>query len=280
MRIPLSRTLSLLLLFAAPLAACSEPIDPANLADLAARHAREMVHQSGGGVAFTQEDGSGLNTIADGMQGAGDGIAGAMPSPMPASMTSAMGDSPLAGQMAALGSMLTTEEQFDETADQLKIWVRERVLADANLESQTDDEAIYRLHPDPTCRRIPSADDPPGTIPELNTSCVDDLGRLEVRVSLRADGDGVRLGILIGPGRIPLSVFIIHSDLLAMEMDLPSAYQATQVIEQTLGTDSPSEARFDALTGKIRLAIHKDGDRKVTFSASVRWIRRVASAPT
>ena len=120
MRIRLSRTLSLLPLLAAPLAACSEPIDPANLADLAARHAREMVHQSGGGVAFTQEDGSGLNTIADGMQGAGDGLAGAMPSPMPPSMASAMGDSPLAAQMAGLPSMLTTEEEFDDTADQLK----------------------------------------------------------------------------------------------------------------------------------------------------------------
>jgi hypothetical protein len=269
MRIRLSHTLSLLPLLAAPLVACNEPIDPANVADLAARHAREMVHQSGAGVAFTQEDGSGLNTIADGMEGAGDGLAGAMPSPMPASMASAMGDSPLAAQMAGLPSMLTTEEEFDDTADQLRIWLRERVLADANLESMTDDEAIYRLRPDPTCRRIPSADDAPGTIPPLNMSCVEDLERLEVRVSLRADGDGARLGILIGPGRIPLSVFIIHSDLLALEMDLPNAYLATQVIEQTLGTDSPSEARFDALTGKIRVAVQKDDDKKVTFSGSV-----------
>ena len=155
------------------------------------------------------------------MQGAGDGLAGAMPSPMPPAMASAMGDSPLAAAMAGMPSMLTTEEQFDDTADQLKIWLRERVLADANLESKTDDEAIYLLHPDPTCRRIPSADDPPGTIPELNTTCVDDLTRLEVRVSLRADGDGGRLAILIGPERIELSVFVIHSDLLALEMDLP-----------------------------------------------------------
>jgi hypothetical protein len=270
MRIPLSRTLFLLPLLAAPLAACDgEPIDPANLADLAARHAREIVHQSGGGVAFTQEDSSGLNSFANGTQGAGDGLAGAMPSPMPPSMASAMADSPLAAAMAELPSMLTTEEQFDETADQLKIWLRERVLADANLESKTDDEAIFLLRPDPTCRRIPSADDPPGAIPELNMSCVEDLGRLAVRVSLRADGDGVRLAILIGPDRLELSVFVIHSDLLALEMDLPSAHHATQVIEQTLGTDSPSEAHFDALTGKIRLAIHKDGAKKVTFSGSV-----------
>ena len=84
MRISLARTLSLLPLLAAPLAGCSDPIDPSNLADRAALYAREMVHQSGGGVAFTQEQSSGLNTIADGMQGASDGLAGAMPLPLPA----------------------------------------------------------------------------------------------------------------------------------------------------------------------------------------------------
>jgi hypothetical protein len=269
MRISLSRTLSLLLL-AAPLAAChNDPIDPSNLADLAARHAREVVHQTGGGVAFTQDSNSGLNTFANGMQSAGDGLAGAMPSPMPPAMSSAMGDAPLAAAMAGMPSMLTTEEQFDDTADKLKIWIRERVLADTNLESQSDDEAIYRLKPDPTCLSIPSADDPAGTVPTLDQKCVDDLTRLEIRISLRADGDGVRVGILIGPNRLELSVFIIHSDLLALQMDLPKAFEATKVIEQTLGTDSPSTAQFDALTGKIELAIHKDGDKKVTISASV-----------
>jgi hypothetical protein len=266
MRTALSRTLFLLPLLAAPLAACDEPIDPATLADLTARHAREIVHQSGGGVAFTQQESSGLNTIAAGMEDAGDGLAGAMPPAMPPAMMSAMADSPLLAAMAP--SMLTTEEKFDDTADQLRTWLRERVLADANLESKTDDEAIYLLRPDPTCRRIPSADDPPG-ISELDTSCVDDLSRLAVRVSLRADGDGARLGILIGPDRVELSAFVVHSDLLALEMDLPRSYQATRVIEQTLGTDSPSEAHFDALAGKIRLAVHKDGEKKVTFSASV-----------
>jgi len=271
MRFSLTPTLSLLPLLAAPLLACQQPvqpIDPSLLADQAALHAREIVHQSGGGVAFTQDENSGLATMANGIQGAGDGLAGAMPSPMPPAMGSAMGDSPLAAAMAGMTSMLTTEEQFDDTADQLRIWLRERVLADANRESTTDDEAIYRLQPDPTCRRIPSADDPPGTVPELISGCVDDLTRLEVRVSLRADGDGVRLGVLIGPQRLELSAFFIHSDLLALEMDLAKADQATQVISQTLGSDSPFGAH-QALTGKLRLGIHKDGEKKVTFSASV-----------
>jgi hypothetical protein len=264
--------LSLLPLIALPLAACEhntpQPIDPPRLADLISQQAHEIVHQSGGGVAFTQNGDSGLQKIADGMQGASDGLAGAMPSPMPPAMGAAMGDAPLAAAMAGMPSMLTTEEQFDDTADQLKLWLRERVLADANFESRSDDEAIYHLQPDPTCRRIPRADDPPGTPADLDASCVDDLSRLEVRVSLRADGDGARLGVLIGPQRSELSAFIIHSDLLALEMDLASANRATQVIAQTLGSDSPVTT-YEALTGKIRLAVHKDGERKVTFSGSV-----------
>jgi len=270
MRLALSPTLSLLPLLALPLAAChQDPIDPANLADLVASHAREIVHQSGGGVAFAADGNSGLNTFAGGMQGATDGLAGAMPAPMPPAMAAAMADSPLARAMAGMDSLMTTEEQFDETADRLKIWVRERVLADANLESKTDDEAIFLLHPDPTCRRLPAADDPPGTVQPLDATCVDQLTRLAVRVSLRADGDGARVGILIGPDRVELSAFVVHSDLLALEISLPSAYHATQVIDQTLGSGSPTPARFDALAGEVRFAIHKDGEKKVTFSAAV-----------
>ncbi len=59
-------------------------------------------------------------------------------------------------------------------------------------------------------------------------------------MSLRADGDGVRLGVLIGPQRLELSAFVIHSDLLALEMDLAKADAATQVIAQTLGSEAPS----------------------------------------
>jgi len=201
MRISLARTLSLLPLLAAPLAGCSDPIDPSNLADRAALYAREMVHQSGGGVAFTQEDGSGLNTIANGMQGATDGLAGSMPSPLPPSMASAMGDAPLAAAMAGMPTVMTTEEQFDDTADRLKIWLRERVLADANLESKTDDEAIYRLHPDPTCRHIPSADDPPGT---AHPRVARHTAKWPVaRPPLEVSGHGARPSV--PPHHIPLS---------------------------------------------------------------------------
>src|SRR5437764_186098 len=82
----------------------------------------------------------------------------------------------------------------------------------------------------------------PNTVPPLNQSCVDQLTRLAVRVMLQPDGDGVRLTILVGPDRLALSAFIIHSDLLALETDLAQAYTAVQYIDQTLGTASPMPA--------------------------------------
>src|SRR5262249_27189372 len=87
------------LLAAAPLAACSDPIDPVNLADQAALHAREIVHQSGGGVSFATRDDSGLRTLGNSVSDSASGVMGAMPAMMPPGMMSAMGTSPMAMAM-------------------------------------------------------------------------------------------------------------------------------------------------------------------------------------
>jgi len=272
---PSSSIVAWMPLFGLSLAACSQPIDPTALADQAALHAREVVHQSGGGVAFSTRDDSGLRRLGTSFNNASSSVASVMPAPLPPGMMSGMAGGP---GMIGMPSMMTTEEQFDDTADRLKVWLRERILADTNLESHTDDEAIYLLRPDPTCRQLPQDGDPPGTIPPIDQHCVDQLTRLEVRISLRADGDGVRLAILVGPQRLELSVFTIHSDLLALDVDLPKAYAATQYIDQTLGSDSPMNGtQYEALMGKLRLAVHKDGEKKVTGSYSVLQAIRIAT---
>lgn len=146
---------------AASIAGCqTAPIDPPVLADQAALSAREVVHQAGGGVAFTQSDDSGLRKIFTGMGHASDGLSG-MAALLPPGMMSAMSNTPVAQAAAGMPSLQTTEEQFDDTADDLRVWLRERILADANLESQASDEAVYLLHGDPTCRGLPRAGDPP-----------------------------------------------------------------------------------------------------------------------
>ena len=106
-------------------------------------------------------------------------------------------------------------------------------------------------------------------VPPLNSKCVDDLTKLPVRVVLRADGDGGRLTILIGSDRLELSTFIVHSNSIALEIDLAKAYAATQEIDQTLGTDSPSATHYDALSGKLRIALTKNGEKNVTGAYSV-----------
>lgn len=250
-------------------ASCSTtPINPKEVADRVAGGSREVVHQTGGGVAFTQSSDSGLQTIGTGISDASKGLSG-MPAPMPAPMTFALKRTSIAAVMAGMPSIMTTEEQFDSSADDLKVWIRERILADANLESSSDEEAVYLLHPDPSCRQLPQDGDSPDVMPPLNSKCVDELTKLEVRVALRADGDGGRATILIGPHKLELSTFIVHSNSIALEVDLAKAYAATQEIDQTLGTDSPSMSRYDALSGKLRMSLTKNGEKNVTGAYSV-----------
>jgi hypothetical protein len=107
-------------------------------------------------------------------------------------------------------------------------------------------------------------------MPNLDNDCADQLTKLEVRVVLRADGDGVRLTMQVGPDRLELSTFFIHSDLIAVEAELPKTYAATQYISQTLGEQSPmGDVRFETLEGKLRVSLQKDGERKVTFALGV-----------
>jgi hypothetical protein len=255
---------------AAAIAGCqSTPIDPPGMADRAALSAREVVHQTGGGVAFTQSDDSGLAKIISGMAHANDGLSG-MAAALPPGMMSAMSTTPMAQAAAGMPSLQTTEEQFDDTADDLKLWLRQRVLADGNLETHDTDEAVYLLHPDITCRALPRAGDPPDVVREPSSSCVDELTKLKVRVILRADGDGVRLTVVVGPDKLELSSFIIHSNLLAIETNLPKTRVASQYIDQTLGQDSPmSSDGIEALTGVVRVSLEKEGEKKVTFAVAV-----------
>jgi hypothetical protein len=181
---------------------------------------------------------------------------------------SAMSTTPMAQAAAGVPSLSTTEEKFDDTADDLRTFIRERLLADANLESKTADEAVYLLKGDPTCRSLPRAGDP--APPTLDNKCVEQLAKLEVRIVMRADGDGVRLKFELGPDKLELVTFVVHSNLIAVEVDFAKAYVATKYAQEKLGTDSPmGGTQFEKLAGAIRVSLQKDDDKQVTFAASV-----------
>jgi hypothetical protein len=250
----------------------SQPIDPDALAVQAALSAREIIHQSGDGIAFTRSSDSGLQKILSGMAHTNTALAtmgGGMPSSM-TSFVSAMNGTPVATAAAGMPSLMTTQEQFDSTADDIQTFLRDRLFAKENLESKTAEEAVYLLKGDPTCRNLPKAGDPTGALTTLNMKCVDDLNKMPVRIVMRADGDGVRLTIELGPDRLELLAVIIHSNQLALETDLAKTYQATRYADQTLGTASPtSRTPLEALEGVVRVSLTKNGEKHVTFATSV-----------
>ncbi len=67
MRIRATRLALFVPLAAATVGACSSPIDPATLSEQAALRAREIVHQTGGGIAFAGADDSGLRRSLAGL---------------------------------------------------------------------------------------------------------------------------------------------------------------------------------------------------------------------
>jgi hypothetical protein len=248
-----------------------EKIDAVTAPQEMAARARVIVGGAGQASAFAGDEGSVLSHALSAADDASQGlVSGAMRAPMPVPMMGNMGASPAIGDMMGSPriSFLTREEKYDETGKDLEVLIRDRLLVASNIESQTDTEIVYLLKGDPTCRKLPSQV-ASGPAP-LDDKCAGDLPRLQVRIVLRADGDGARFTVLLGPDRLELSAFVVHSDLLAWEMDLASAKKASDFADMTLGKPGqPEPSPVGRLEGRVKLALQKLGDKKVTASFGV-----------
>src|SRR6185436_18716666 len=121
----------------------------------------------------------------------------------------------------------------------------------------------------PTCRPLPEDSDPPGTVPPIGDKCAMNFTKVAVRIAVTTDGDGARMRVLVDEARLELVVFVIRSDLLAVEIDLPKTKAAVDAINAKLGnTDSPTGS-YERLTGKFRLALTLVGAQSVTASISI-----------
>jgi hypothetical protein len=249
------------------------PIDPKTSAQEAAVHAGDVVRQAGSGVGFLGDSNGVLGKMFAGADDATAGLMGrATPAPLPAPLIRQMRRSPVfqsMGGVQPIGSFLTSDEQFDETARDVEVLLRDRLLAEANIESKTDSEVTYLLKPDPTCRPLPSQADGIGSN-EPNASCANDLTKLQVRLVTSVDGDGIRLAVLLGPARDELSVFVIHSDLLAWEIGFVSAKRAVDFANSTLSPNNPDKPYpFTRLEGRVRFALQKLGPKNVKVSFGI-----------
>jgi hypothetical protein len=246
------------------------PIDPKASADEAASRAADVVRQAGAGLSFLGDDGGVLGKMFSSADDASHGLMmKALPAPLPRPLIRNLQGSPVVKSMAgvdAIGSFLTADEQFDETAHDVEVLLRDRLLVASNIESKTDSEVTYLLKPEPTCRPLPSSGGPS----EPDAGCVRDLPKLQVRLVTRTDGDGLRLTVLVGPARNELSAFVVHSDLLAWEVDFASGLRAVEFVNATLAPNEPKKPYpFTRLEGRIKLAVQKLGEKKVKASFGI-----------
>ena len=262
--------------------------DPKLGTHTAAVHAGEMIAQTGKALSFALQSDATLGKAASAGSSTGDAVlepmmattmgtmapsdlaAQTMPR-LPASMMRALVGPSLTAEITAtpMPSMMTAQEKFDQAASEVRRLMDERLFVDSNLESDDGTTATYLLKADPTCRPLPEDTDPPGTVPAIGATCEKNFAKVAVRIAVTNDGDGVRLRVLIEADRLELVVFIVHSDLLAVEIDLPKAKAAVDAINAKLGTDDSPTGSYERLAGKFRWALKLVGAERVTASMSI-----------
>jgi hypothetical protein len=253
--------------------ACQDaaPIDEESLTQKIALYTESSVHEAGLALAFTTADDGTVTKLMGSSSSTAGSVSSAMPAAMPpTSMLRAMVGPGLTREMTglALPSMMTTEEKFDENGKQLRRLMQERLFTTANFESKTNDTATYLLHPDPTCRALTLDTDPPGTVPPIDATCADNFTKVQVRITVQADGDGARLTVLVGPQRLELIALVIHSNEIAAEVNLPRTKAASDYIQQQVGDQSPTGS-YERLTGKLQASLKKVGPQSVTVAFSI-----------
>jgi hypothetical protein len=259
----------------------AQPVEQAQSAQRSAQYASDVVRQLGGAIGFGASENGVLSRLAGNLMGMRQSsdmpptdMPQALPAPLPEPILSRLFETPSFKSLRPRPGFLalaTPEENFDETAADIEAMFKTRLFVAGNVESSTSTSITYLLKGDPTCRPLPSeiAD---GRLDRVDLKCSADLAKLQVRIVLTGDGDGYRFQILLGPQKYELSVFIIHSDLLAWEADLNMAKMATQYANMVLAGDAERRSEpfpFATLKGRVKVALKKLGDKKASLSWSV-----------
>jgi hypothetical protein len=160
---------------------------------------------------------------------------------------------------AATSDNSDLSDQLDMQADDVRKVIHDRLLAETNLESKSDSEAIYLLHADPTCRSI--KDD------SIDQKCVEQLPKLQIRLRLTRQGEGAEVGLLFGPARLhPASVFV-QPNQLAVELYLAPLKDTILFASAALGEMAPELPA--TMRGTLRASLTKDGPKRATAAVAV-----------
>jgi hypothetical protein len=254
------------------------PIEPAQLSQVTATRSRAVISTVSKGVQFTSDDTFVLTRMGNRVTSPPVTVRSQTPVVMIAKSVP-----PLRGLLghpertkAALTRSVVYDTvgesnlstQLDDGSKDLEELLKDRICTDANLESKTDSEVVYRLKPEGTCVPLSSE---ATTTPD--PECIDDLTKLAVRVAMTRDGaDGAKLRVLIGEPRAELLAFIVHDTSLALELDLAQTKKAADLANAALSDPNDPTTKDDELkqlSGKVRFAVDKLGEQKFEFSTSV-----------
>lgn len=146
----------------------------------------------------------------------------------------------------------------NDEADQLAQLLEERILVDANVESQTDTSITYLLDGATVCASGSEPADP---------DCVSQVDDAEIRLVVTSPAAGnVDVDILIGPNRAnPLSLEV-HQDLLAAEADLGGIKGAAAHLSTISGEPLDLPSTFE---GRARVELSAPTDTQIKGSVSV-----------
>jgi hypothetical protein len=160
--------------------------------------------------------------------------------------------------------------------------LRERILIPANLESETETSATYRLGPDVLCDS--DAPELPGqaATPTYDPDCVEQANRLQLRLRLTSPQEGdIDVTVVVGQGHSEPLVFELYQHSLGVRVDLGEALEVVRefgedaedverlagVLELQLVENRPRDYSLELnVLQALEAVVHSDGD---TLTASL-----------
>jgi hypothetical protein len=158
-------------------------------------------------------------------------------------------------------------QEIRDDADELVRRLREEVLVEANLESETSTSATYRLGPEVLC---PSDDEPDASptgsgdaAAELDADCVDEVERLEPRLVLTSPREGdIDVTLLLGAQRHAPLKLSLYRQSLGVRIDLGEGL----AVARELGEDLDA---IHNLSGLLELRLVENAARDYSLELNV-----------
>ncbi|MEY2932050.1 MAG: hypothetical protein RL033_2799, partial [Pseudomonadota bacterium] len=142
--------------------------------------------------------------------------------------------------------------------------LRERILIPANLESETATSATYRLGADLLCDDdAPDAPGTNGSAASLDSDCVEQANRLQLRLRLTSEREGdVDVTVQVGQERNEPVVLELHEHSLGVRVDLGEALAAARELGEDAGD-------YERLAGELQLQLVENAARDYSLELNV-----------